>query len=98
MSRTGTDGRPVRPLPDAAVHVVPPLVVFQTFGVLKPPKVTYTVLMLLGSTRIRVTKRAGSGLLPICVHVGAAGVPFVALWPWPWWGPTQTMLVRRLTP
>ena len=79
MSRTGTDGRPVRPLPDAAVHVVPPLVVFQTFGVLKPPKVTYTVLLLVGSTRIRVTKRAGSVALPSCVHVGAAVVPLVVL-------------------
>jgi len=55
------------------------LVVFQTFGVLKPPKVTYTVLLLVGSTRIRVTKRAGSVPLPSCVHVGAAVVPLVVL-------------------
>ena len=37
ISRTGADGSPVEPTPAAGVHEMPPSVVFQTFGELKPP-------------------------------------------------------------
>ena len=59
--------------------VLPPFVVFQTFGVLKPPYVTYTVLALVGSTRTRVRNRPGSVPVPDAAHAGVAAVPLVVL-------------------
>src|SRR4051812_48921291 len=47
------------------------------------------MLASVGSTRTRVTKRAGSVPTPEAIHVGVAAVPFVVLYSWPLLCPTQ---------